>query len=172
MKDSKASMATMASKFADKDESEDDDDDETSSFEEIPKPIERPAVVAARATPAVTKEPELPKPDVSAELPKASPTSTFSAPKAVPPQETPAPAAAAASAPTPTGAAAGIKDYLTDIKSMLEQQNRTMTSQMEQIVHLTQEVNTLKAKVGDQGGSRAKDERIRQLELELEEARS
>lgn len=170
MTENKASIASMASKFADKEDEEADDDD-TSSFEEISKPITRSTTAASRTEekPLVSKAPELSKPAAVTEASKNSPAS---APKATSPQETSTPGHAISHAPTPSGAAAGIKDYLTDIKSMLEQQSRTMTSQNELIAHLTEEVNTLKSKVGDQGSTRAKDERIRQLELELEEARS
>lgn len=66
---------------------------------------------------------------------------------------------------TASGAAAGLKDHLTDIKS-------TLLSQSEQISLLVREVTQLKAVIGSQSSDREKDERIRQLELELEEARS
>lgn len=174
MKENKASIASMASKFADKEEAESSDDE--SSFEEIPKPAERPAAITTRMEEKtqgleITRAPdanptaplEAPKPTVSAQVEpavlKAAPTSV---------QDTPAPAPG----PTPSGAAEGIKGYLTDIKSMLEQQSLTMTNQLDKIIHLTQEVNTLKAKMGEHRSTREKDERIRQLELELEEARS
>lgn len=174
MKENKASIASMASKFADKEEVESSDDE--SSFEEIPKPAERPATTAARMEEktqglGITRAPdanptaplEAPNPTVSAQ---AEPAVLKAAPTSV--QDTPAPAPG----PTPSGAAEGIKGYLTDIKSMLEQQSLTMTNQLDQIMHLTQEVNTLKAKMGEHRSTREKDERIRQLELELEEARS
>lgn len=174
MKENKASIASMASKFADKEEVESSDDE--SSFEEIPKPAERPAAITSRmeektqgleTTRAPDANPtaplEAPKPTVGAQ---AEPTVLKAAPTSV--QDTPAPAPG----PTPSGAAEGIKGYLTDIKSMLEQQSLTMTNQLDKIIHLTQEVNTLKAKMGEHRSTREKDERIRQLELELEEARS
>lgn len=174
MKENKTSIAGVASKFADKEEVESSDDE--SSFEEIPKPAERPAAMTARMEEKtqgleITRAPdanptaplEAPKPTVSAQ---AEPAVLKSAPTSV--QDTPAPAPG----PTPSGAAEGIKGYLTDIKSMLEQQSLTMTNQLDKIIHLTQEVNTLKAKMGEHRSTREKDERIRQLELELEEARS
>lgn len=49
MKEQGASMAAMASKFADKEEEEPEPADDSSSFEEIPKPIERPARPAAES---------------------------------------------------------------------------------------------------------------------------
>lgn len=174
MKENKTSIASVASKFADKEEVESSDDE--SSFEEIPKPAERPAAIAARMEektrgPEITRAPdakptaplEVPKPTVSAQV---DPAALKAAPTSVKDTPTPTPGS------TPSGAAEGIKGYLTDIKSMLEQQSLTMTNQLDQIMHLTQEVNTLKAKMGENRSTREKDERIRQLELELEEARS
>ena len=172
MKENKASIASMAFKFADKEEEESSE----SSFEEIPKPAERPAAIAARMEektqgPEIARAPdakstaplEAPKPTVSAQV---NPAALKAAPTSVKDTPTPTPGS------TPSGAAEGIKGYLTDIKSMLEQQSLTMTNQLDQIMHLTQEVNTLKAKMGEHRSTREKDERIRQLELELEEARS
>jgi len=174
MKENKASIASMAFKFADKEEVESSDDE--SSFEEIPKPAECPAAIAARMeektqgpgiTRALDAKPtaplEVPKPTASAQVDLAA---LNAAPTSIKDTQTPTPGS------TPSGAAEGIKGYLTDIKSMLEQQSLTMTNQLDQIIHLTQEVNTLKAKMGEHRSTREKDERIRQLELELEEARS
>jgi coronin-1B/1C/6 len=61
---------------------------------------------------------------------------------------------------------------LHDIKATLEQQNKVLADQSDQIALLMREVSTLKAKIGSQSSDREKDERIRELELELEEARS
>ncbi|KAF2714623.1 DUF1900-domain-containing protein [Pleomassaria siparia CBS 279.74] len=161
LKDNKQSLASQASKFADKDAEESDDD--ASSFEEVPKPVQRPTVTAARQEektrgPVITKEPE------------PTPTPTAAPAKASPPAETtPAPTAAPGGA---AGAAAGIKDHLTDIKSTLLHQNKILSDQSDQIALLMREVNQLKTKVGTQSSDREKDERIRELELELEEARS
>ncbi|KAF2187399.1 coronin-6 [Zopfia rhizophila CBS 207.26] len=163
MKDNKASISNMASKFADKDG--ESSEDETSSFEEVPKPVERPTAARQEEKtrgPAISKEPEPPKPTPAPT--KTSPSSS---------QPTPTPTTASTPAPSAAaGAAVGIKDYLTDIKAMLESQNKTMSNQSEQIASLTMEVNLLKAKIGAQSSDREKDERIRQLELELEEAKS
>jgi coronin-1B/1C/6 len=51
-------------------------------------------------------------------------------------------------------------------------QNRTISAQSDKIGQLTAEVDTLKTRVGESRSSREKDERIRQLELELEQSRS
>ncbi|KAF2001645.1 actin-binding protein-like protein [Amniculicola lignicola CBS 123094] len=171
MGDNKASIATMASKFADKD-AESDDDDETSSFEEVPKPVERPSVAARMEektrSPAIVHEPAPPKPTPA---PTAAPAKVT---PAASPHSPPAASSASAPAPSAAGAVGGIKDHLTDIKTILEQQNKIMSDQSDQIALLMREVGTLKAKVGPGAApaDREKDERIRQLELELEEARS
>jgi coronin-1B/1C/6 len=171
MKENKASLADQASKFADKDE-EESSEDETSSFEEVPKPVERSSVTAARqeiktAGAPLAKEPEKPVPSPAL----ASAPAQASSPPAA--QPTPSATAAPSHAPTSAaGAAAGIKDFLADIKTTLERQNQIMSDQSDQIALLMRDVSTLKTRVGAQSSDREKDERIRQLELELEEARS
>lgn len=78
-----------------------------------------------------------------------------------------------------------IAEQLAKITALLESQNVTLISQNQQIRELTREVDTLKERVGDtapttvvvgneelEEESRRKDEIIRRLELELEEARS
>ena len=56
---------------------------------------------------------------------------------------------------------------MTEIKALLDQQTKTMVAQSEKIGALTAEVDTLKGVVG-RGQSGVKDERIRELERELE----
>ncbi|KAK8214615.1 hypothetical protein IWZ01DRAFT_244763 [Phyllosticta capitalensis] len=155
--DNKTSMASAAAKFADKDEPESSSTDEASSFEEIPKPAERPNVTARM-------EEKIRGPEVS-HAPEPTPEET---PAATPPaREERRSVSGAASA-----AAAGIKDQLAEIKQMLSSQNQAMTSQMQQMAHLTAEVNNMKHRLVELERGGEKDERIRQLELELEEARS
>ncbi|KAF2875249.1 actin-binding protein-like protein [Massariosphaeria phaeospora] len=161
--DNKQSLASQASRFADKEEAS---DEETSSFEEVSKPVERPSATATRPEentrgPVISKEPEPSKPTP---VPTAAPAKASPHTASTPPASTPAPTAASATA--------GIKDYLSDIKSTLQHQNKLMSDQSDQIALLMREVNQLKVKVGGQSAEREKDERIRQLELELEEARS
>ncbi|KAF2100369.1 coronin-6 [Rhizodiscina lignyota] len=165
MKDNKASMSAMASKFADKDEDEKEEDDDDSSFEEIPKPVERPSATVARMEektrgPAIAKEPEKP---VQKTEPKSGARSVPTV--ADPPTSTPTPA------PAPD-----IKDAQARLMAMLEAQNRMMATQSEQITNLTGEVDMLKSKVASGGASAGgrdeRDEKIRRLELELEEMRS
>lgn len=95
-----------------------------------------------------------------------------------------------ATPPAPTQIIATIPDaiseQLTKITTLLESQNQTLVAQNNQISELTKEVDMLKEKVSEGSGvttvvvgneeleeeGRRKDEIIRKLELELEEARS
>lgn len=70
MKEQGASMAAMVSKFADDEEEEAEPADDDSSFEEIPKPVERPA----RATGVESPKTGLWKQEESAEKPRPSVT--------------------------------------------------------------------------------------------------
>lgn len=162
----KQSMASIASKFGDADA--DDDEDDASSFEEIPKPIERPSVAAAAAArqeksePAASTTRSAPAPQPatqpsaessSAQSPPA-PASVTSRPaaevngRAEPSGGSNAPAAPAATAgsgvPARAGSAAtaagGLKEVLGEIKGLLEAQSR-------QIESLRQEVGELRAVV-------------------------
>lgn len=156
MSEQKGSISAMASKFQDDGAEEDDD---ASSFEEIVKPIHKSIPAAARAEHSPTKT----------EPPKPSPVS-YAAPRAH------APPAAQTAAPTSStvgssgGSGGSVESSLAQIKELLEAQTRTLNAQSEKIVGLTQEVDTLKMRVG--AGTQDQSERIRQLELELEAARS
>ncbi|EMD63917.1 hypothetical protein GGP41_002757 [Bipolaris sorokiniana] len=171
-RDNKDSMASAASKYADKDNVS--DDESASSFEEIPKPADRRNFTAARQEektrgPVMTKEPEPARPSSSQ---TATPTQSKSATTASP-SAAPAAASTSAAATSSGGPASALRDALGDIKSQLEQQNKVMSDQSDQIAILLREVAQLKAKVTSfEPSDREKDERIRQLELELEEARS
>ncbi|KAH9862965.1 hypothetical protein J1614_010694 [Plenodomus biglobosus] len=172
IKDNKDSLAAGASKFADKDDVS--DNGSASSFEEVAKPVERPSFAATRQ-----EEKKVPEP---VSKPSPAPTFTPSHVKSTPSIADPRPTSASASAPTSTvtssvpssgGPAGALRDALGDIKSQLEHQNKVMSDQSDQIAVLVREVTTLKSKLGSHEPSdREKDERIRQLELELEEARS
>lgn len=162
IKDQKSSISNMANKFQDNEEDDEDDADTTSSFEDIGRPAQRnPVPVRAAA------EPRLPTKTTSAPAPT---------PAAVPAAAPIAPAKAATpSRSTPAGASAsggsGVESSLEQIKQLIENQTKIITQQNDKIGQLTQEVELLKRKVGT-AGSQDQIERIRQLELELEEARS
>ncbi|KAI1384645.1 DUF1900-domain-containing protein [Hypoxylon trugodes] len=151
IKEQNRSMASIASKYDDNDEG---DDDETSSFEEISKPVQRSAIPAK-------SEPKPP-----------SPTKTTSAapPKALPSLKSPTYAPAASTAVPASPGGSGVETTLEQIKHLLETQTKMISVQGQQINHLTTEVDGLKKKVGS--GSQDQSERIRQLELELEELKS
>ena len=173
MKDNKDSLAAGASKFLDKDDVS--DNESASSFEEVSKPVSRPSTfTAARQEektkgPAISKEPE---PETSKPSP-AQAAQAKSTPTPAEPTSAPTSAPTSTTAPSSGGPAGALRDALGDIKSQLEHQNRVMADQSDQIALLLREVSQLKTKVGSSEPSdREKDERIRQLELELEEARS
>ena len=168
MKEQTSSIADLASKFIDKDDDgEESHDDDTSSFEEVSKPIERHAPSAVK--PTERTEPIATSKSFSSNQPsptKSQPTPTLPAQPASTASTTPAlrspPPAATSSSSEP------LQGYLKDIKSLLEQQNATMTAQSESIAQLTKEVDTLKVAVGSRGGDAEKDARIRALEEEVE----
>ncbi len=203
MKKNKDAMAAMADKFADKD-SPVDEEDSDESFEEVPKPVERPSSTAARVE-EKARGSEINKGPIASSTraePRTQPSPTKASspakPTSTPTTENPPPssfsakpaASAEASASIPpastslqpssaSGAAQGLKDSLQEIKdmqlrtlSLLEAQQRTINKQMDQIMFLNAELETLKVGFGEQRGSREADETIRRLELEVEELRS
>ena len=151
----KSSISEMASKFQDNDVEEDDDD--ASSFEEIPKPVVR----QPQTTPAAKPQPKAASP-VARQAPAQVAAAATSQ---LPSRAVTAPSGSPASS---TQASSSVENSLDQIKRLLEQQTKTITAQSEQIGHLASEVDFLKKKVG---GSE-QNERIKQLEQELEEARS
>lgn len=162
MTDNKQSLAAGASKFAD-DES---DKESTSSFEEVAKPVERRSFAAPSAAPSASRAPEpdaAAKPTPAPTMPTTQPGSTLTS--------TPA---ATQSTPAAGGPASALRDALADIKSQLDNNNRLLSDQADQMALLVRKVSHLESKLGSaqEPSDREKDERIRQLELELEEARS
>jgi len=133
--DNKQSMADMASKFADKDEEPEADDDDSSSFEEVQKPVERPSAVKAEPK-TLASEPVKSK-EVS--TPSSDPADKADS---VPVTEAQKEEATAAPAPSASAAAGGLRDVLQEIRGMLQAQGK-------QIEQLTSEVAQLKAKVGE-----------------------
>ncbi|KAL6823950.1 hypothetical protein V8C40DRAFT_266513 [Trichoderma camerunense] len=142
--DQKSSIAAMANKFQD-DEEEEPKQEEPSSFDEEVKP-------AVRAPLPIRSDPK----------------------PATPPVASPAPApvkpVSSVPAPTPAAASSDPSTSLSEIKELIENQTKVISAQNDQIGLLTSEVESLKKRLGS--GSQDQSERIRQLELELEEARS
>ncbi|KHN99501.1 coronin-6 [Metarhizium album ARSEF 1941] len=156
--DQKASISNVANKFQDKQEDEEDDQDETSSFEEISQPTQRTAGrndPKPLPVPVKTERPPTPEPAKLASSAK-TPTPTASS------------TAAAARSSTPS---AGVEASLDQIKQLLENQAKIINVQNDKLSLLVGEVESLKKKVNN-SASQDQSERIRQLELELEEARS
>lgn len=153
--DQKVSISNMANKYQDNEESSDDDDAETSSFEEISRPVPRAAA------------------PVSAPAPSKAPAPVKTPVTASPPVSRAAPAAASASpsgSSSEAGLLAQIKDLFDHQNKMIAAQGDKITAQSQIISQLAADVEGLKKRVGP--GSQEQSERIRQLELELEEARS
>ncbi|KAI1801624.1 DUF1900-domain-containing protein [Daldinia bambusicola] len=157
MKEQNRSMAAIASKYDDDAEA---DDDETSSFEEISKPTQRSAIPTQSEPPAPS-----PTKTASAPPPKAAPALKSAVHASTP--ATAAPVSASSSSPA---AGPGVETTLEEIKQLIETQTKMISAQGQKITHLTDEVDSLKKRVGS--GSQDQSERIRQLELELEELRS
>ncbi|KAI0122126.1 DUF1900-domain-containing protein [Daldinia grandis] len=157
MKEQNRSMAAIASKYEDKDEGE---DDETSSFEEISKPTQRSAI-PTRSEPT----PPSPTKTTSAPPPKVAPA--IKSPTYPSTSATAAPISASSNSPA---AGTGVETTLEQIKQLLETQTNMISVQGQKINHLTEEVDSLKKRVGS--GTQDQSERIRQLELELEELKS
>lgn len=164
IKDQKSSISAMANKFQESEEDEEEEDDDASSFEEVSRP-------AQRSTMPIRSDP--PKPAAAASPAKATPSA---APAAAASPAIGTPVRAATPVRTPTGAStpvsAGVETSLEQIKQLIEGQTKVITAQNEKIANLTSEVESLKRKIGSSSGSQDQSERIRQLELELEEARS
>jgi len=158
MTEQKGSISAMASRYQDKQEEEEDDDD-ASSFEEVSRPAQRQAVPAPKPAPAQSQTAP-----VSSTPAAAKPSTPVKTPT------TPVSSGPAASSSTSRAAPSNNDSSLAEIKSLLEGQTKLISSQVQQISLLTSEVEALKRKVSS--GSLDQSERIRQLELELEEARS
>lgn len=166
----KGSMAAAASKFQDRDEEDNDDKAETSSFEEVQRP-------APKASLPVRSEPAKP----ASPIQRSAPAASSSQAKPPSPIRAAAPAALTATArsaqPSPA-LSPSVETSLDQIKQMIEAQTKIITAQGDKlekqndaISQLTGEVEVLKKRVVS-AGSQDQSERIRQLELELEEARS
>lgn len=146
------SLAALASKYEDKS----DTVEEPSSFDEVSKSPQRSAAPARFENKAPS-----PTHTTSAPVPRpASPT------KLEPTHTT----LASAPSASPTGSVGPVVETaLDEIKILLETQTKILSAQTQHIERLTAEVDSLKKRVGT---APDQSERIRQLELELEELRS
>ncbi|EDN07484.1 conserved hypothetical protein [Histoplasma mississippiense (nom. inval.)] len=133
VKEQSSSIAAMASKYAD-DEETDGDLDDGSSFEQVQKP-------ASSRPPAITFSP----PEIS----EATPSS-----KVVPKVDLPSTDSTAEKSSTSTritDISAGVQDLvqreLSSLKSLISEQGRTIAAQTRQIEFLTNEIEDLKARL-------------------------
>lgn len=162
MKEQKGSIAAMANKYQDNEEPDEEEDD-ASSFEEISKPPQR-------AQQPIQK-PADNKPAFPSKVQTANTSTAPAAKSASPVNKTPV-TASTPSAPAPAPST-GLESGFDQIKLLIENQTKLINSQNDKINLLVDEVDALKKKVGGgASGSQDQSERIRQLELELEEARS
>ncbi|PHH62161.1 hypothetical protein CDD81_7535 [Ophiocordyceps australis] len=158
----KGSISAMANKYQDNDDGA-EEDDETSSFEEVSRPAQRTAA-PSRSEPKPVVMP------IRAQAASVSTPST-SAKSVSPVKTTTVDSSASVATVTPTASSpGGFETALDQIKQMIERQTKVISSQNEKIDHLTTEMESIKRKVST--SSQDQSERIRQLELELEEARS
>ncbi|KOS17914.1 Coronin-like protein crn1 [Escovopsis weberi] len=155
MKEQRQSIAALASKFQDHDEGAERHDEEPSSFDEETRPAQRHALPAhTEAQPVSGPSGQLGHAShMSHSTPSAVKTFTYTKTSSV-------------STAPPLDA---VETSLNQIKELIENQTRVITAQNDKIGLLTTEVESLKKKLNTGSNDR---ERIRQLELELEEARS
>jgi len=166
MGDQKQSISAMANRYQD-DEDDDDDDAEaeTSSFEEVSRP-------QPRASMPVRSEAKPPSPT---KVTSPRPTQVVSPLKSPPTHSTSSFSRNTGGVGSP--GSSSVEASLDQIKQLLEAQTKIISAQSEKINEqsekigdLAAEVDLLKKRVGS--GSQDQSERIRQLELELEAARS
>lgn len=166
MREQTRSVADLATKFADKDDVDSSDgDDDTSSFEEVSKPVDR---LGGGVPLASKKAEEIAPPELRDAAESGLPSSVGPSQQkstALPMKNAPS------SGPTPSSGEP-IQGYLHEIKCLLQQQNETMAAQSEKIAQLTAEVDMLKQSLGDGVSGRDKDDRIRELEAQLERSRT
>ncbi|TLS23398.1 uncharacterized protein PpBr36_05976 [Pyricularia pennisetigena] len=170
MGDQKESIATMASKYQDNEESDEEEDEaknaaDDSSFEEVSRPAPRAAFPASQSKP--------PAPIKTASPVAAKPSSPIKSPQTFSPAASRNVSSSIAPPTTSNSGAApssSVEASLAQITQLLEKQTKIIGEQSDKIGHLTNEVETLKKRIG--AGTQDQSERIRQLELELEAARS
>lgn len=174
MKEQTSSIKDLASKFTD-DKEDDGSEEDSSSFEEIAKPIDRSERHAPAAAPTEMSEPTaisrrlgdssspVDKPDdfeQASQMAASQDTPTLIKKEQAPPSKsteeplsskfTQEPLANSTSRP-PTGGVSDqpIQRSLAEIKSLLEHQTMTMSAQSREISKLTAEVDRLRTKLGE-----------------------
>ncbi|KAJ5280710.1 hypothetical protein N7478_006082 [Penicillium angulare] len=139
MKEQGASMAAMVNKFADDEEETAPAEDDDSSFEEIPKPVERSArsPVAEASSPRVSSPL---RPQETETKPQPAPAVTPTQTKA----QTPVASSPASENSVPTTT---VSKEIEEIKSLIAEQTKTIAAQAQQVQTLTAEIEALKTKL-------------------------
>ncbi|KAJ5123749.1 hypothetical protein N7448_009846 [Penicillium atrosanguineum] len=157
MKEQGGAMAAMVNKFADDEEGAESSDDD-SSFEEVPKPVERArSTVTESASPRVSS-PLRPKETEDKPEPKAEPKSEPKPePKAEPkpqpkPEPKPEPRSITPITSSPTASESSLSTSavhreIEEIKNLIAEQTKTIASQSKQMQSLTSEIESLKSKL-------------------------
>ncbi|KAK2748669.1 Coronin-like protein crn1 [Onygenales sp. PD_40] len=134
MKQQGASMAAMASKYADDAENEEVDD--SSSFEEVAKPATRPpAITFSPPEEPVVSPKEQPKPASTSASPTTTKNPFIQAPEKFPTMD-------ASAVPNDT-----VQNEISTIKSLVAEQSRTVAALTQQVRALTTEIEDLKSKL-------------------------
>ncbi|KAJ5659928.1 hypothetical protein N7507_006379 [Penicillium longicatenatum] len=135
MKEQGGAMSAMVNKFADDEEATPADDDD-SSFDDVPKPVERATrspVIAEPSSPRVSS-PLRPKEVETKPQPAAAPS----------PVQTPVVASPASETSVPT---ATVSKEIEEIKNLIAEQTKIIATQAEQMQTLTAEIESLKTKL-------------------------
>ena len=174
MKEQTSSIKALASKFTD-DKEEDESEEDSSSFEEIAKPIDRSEKRAPAAAPTEKSEKmatsrglgdalsPVAKPDdfeQASQVAASHDTPTLIKKEQAPPSKSTEVPLSSKSTMQPLTTAKSrphaesvsdqpIQRSLAEIKSLLEQQNMTMSAQSQEISKLTAEVDRLRTKLGE-----------------------
>lgn len=157
LQEQKGSISAMATKFQDKEENGADSDENT-EFEEAVGPAHRSSIPFSPESKAAGTAVRTRTGPVASPTKPSSPLKSVSAPVA----------AAVNNSSSPSSSS--VESSLQQIKQLIENQTKIISAQNDKIGLLAGEVESLRRRVGS--GSQDQIERIRELELELEEARS
>ncbi|KAJ5669940.1 coronin-like protein crn1 [Penicillium maclennaniae] len=145
MKEQGGAMAAMVNKFAD-DEEETESVDDDSSFEEVPKPVERARSTITEAASPRVSSPLRPNETEAKPEPKPEPKPELKA------EPEPEPRSITPAASSPTASESGLPTSavhreIEEIKNLIAEQTRTIASQAKQMQTLTSEIESLKSKL-------------------------
>lgn len=158
MKEQGASMAAMVSKFADEDKP--DEADDSSSFEEVSKPVERPSAItlspADDVEPPAVSPPHLWRAKVRYLHDRVGYISSgdirLTAQQSADSAQQPASTSDANTSTTESTSAVpadAVQREIDAIKNLIAEQTKTIAAQAQQVQNLTMEIEQLKAKLED-----------------------